>query len=192
MITDPAAVLRSIARTTARDRALIAALPGEGEGMADAADKVRALLDAVRVFDAEGVPYALIGGVAVGLHARVPRATVDTDFAVHSSRRGARLLEVLAESGFELRGEHPHSVNLRHSGGEPVQLAFDQSFDPMIDRSEAFRFEGTVIRLVRREDLIEMKRRAAADPARRRSKALRDQADVELLRGDAPGPDEGW
>ena len=192
MFTDPATVLRSIARATARDRALIAALPGEGEGMADAADKVRALLDAVRVFDSQGVPYALIGGVAVGLHAGVPRATVDTDFAVHSSRRGARLLGALAASGFEMRGEHPHSVNFRHSGGEPVQLAFDESFDPMIDRSEAFRFEGTVIRIVRREDLIEMKRRAAADPARRRSKALRDEADVELLCGDAPDPDEGW
>lgn len=32
----------------------------------------------------------------------------------------------------------------------------------------------------------------AADPARRRSKALRDQADVELLLGDVPEPDEGW
>ncbi|MBI1734154.1 MAG: hypothetical protein HYR51_03175 [Candidatus Rokubacteria bacterium] len=37
-----------------------------------------------------------------------------------------------------------------------------------------------------------MKERAAADPARRRSQALRDQADVELLRGDVPDPDEGW
>ena len=34
--------------------------------------------------------------------------------------------------------------------------------------------------------------RAAANPARRRSKALRDQADVALLRGDVPDPDEGW
>src|SRR2546422_10161901 len=33
---------------------------------------------------------------------------------------------------------------------------------------------------------------AAADPAQRRSKALRDRADVELLRGDVPDPDEGW
>src|SRR5438128_11155793 len=41
-------------------------------------------------------------------------------------------------------------------------------------------------------DLIAMKERAAADPARRRSKALRDRADVELLRGDVPEPDEAW
>lgn len=37
-----------------------------------------------------------------------------------------------------------------------------------------------------------MKRRAAADPARRRSKALRDQADVALLEGDVPDESEGW
>jgi hypothetical protein len=42
------------------------------------------------------------------------------------------------------------------------------------------------------EDLVAMKQRAAADPARRRSKALRDEADVALLRGDVPDPDEGW
>jgi hypothetical protein len=37
-----------------------------------------------------------------------------------------------------------------------------------------------------------MKERAAADPGLRRSKSLRDRADVELRRGDAPDPDEGW
>jgi len=37
-----------------------------------------------------------------------------------------------------------------------------------------------------------MKQRAASDPSPRRSQALRDQADVELLRGDVPGEDEGW
>jgi hypothetical protein len=36
------------------------------------------------------------------------------------------------------------------------------------------------------------RRRAAADPRRPRSKALRDQAEIALLEGDAPGPDEGW
>jgi len=43
-----------------------------------------------------------------------------------------------------------------------------------------------------KEDLITMKRRAAEDPARRKSKRLRDQADIELLLGDVPDPDEGW
>jgi hypothetical protein len=73
-----------------------------------------------------------------------------------------------------------------------VQLAFDPGFDAMIERAEALSVAGTAIRVVGRADLIAMKERAAADPARRRSKRLRDQADVELLKGDVPDPDEGW
>jgi len=30
------------------------------------------------------------------------------------------------------------------------------------------------------------------DPRRRKSRALRDRSDVEMLRGDVPDPDEGW
>jgi hypothetical protein len=37
-----------------------------------------------------------------------------------------------------------------------------------------------------------MKRRAAADPGRRQSKAPRDRADIALLEGDVPSEDEGW
>lgn len=51
---------------------------------------------------------------------------------------------------------------------------------------------GIRIPVVSREDLIAMKERAARDPGRRRSKSLRDLADVELLRGDVPSEDEGW
>jgi len=48
------------------------------------------------------------------------------------------------------------------------------------------------IPVVTTADLIAMKERAAGDPARRPSKALRDRADVALLRGDVGDPDEGW
>jgi hypothetical protein len=43
-----------------------------------------------------------------------------------------------------------------------------------------------------KDDLIAMKELAASDPGRRPSKALRDRADVEVLKGDVPEPDEGW
>ena len=63
------------------------------------------------------------------------------------------------------------------------------------DRREigaAIQVGSHTVRVVRKDDLIAMKRRAAADPGRRRSKALRDLADLELLLGDVPDPDEGW
>ena len=160
--------------------------------MVEHADKIAALTDAVAVLTALGAPYALIGGVAVGLHAKLPRATLDTDLAVASAFRGPGLTDAFVAAGFEARGEHPHSVNFRHVSGEPVQLAFDSAFDGMIGRAEAFDIDGATVRVVTKDDLVAMKRRAGADPTRRRSKALRDQADVELLLGDRPQEDEGW
>jgi predicted nucleotidyltransferase len=179
----------AIAAATARDRILIAA---KGGGMEASGDQLAALLDLARALDDASIGYALIGGIAVGIQSGSPRATADVDIAVPSTVAREALVSTLATAGFQHRGEFAHSINFRHPSGEPVQVAFDESFDPMIARAEEVEVSGVVIRVVSKEDLIEMKRRAAGDPARRRSKALRDQADVELLRGDVPEPDEGW
>ena len=160
--------------------------------MDEAPDKIAALLDTTRALESIPAPHALIGGVAVGIQSGVPRATLDTDVAVSTSCDRATVVRVMTAAGFQLVGEHAHSANFRHPSGEPVQLAFDPTFDPMIARAETFAVSGARVHVVRTDDLIAMKRRAAADPARRRSKALRDQADVVLLLGDVPDPDEGW
>jgi hypothetical protein len=184
--------LQETSAATARDARLIRAWRREGHPMGETTDKIAALTDTVRVLDSISVPHALIGGVAVGVHSGMPRATLDVDLAFSSTADRQTLIRRFIEAGFRLVGEFPHSLNFRHSGGEPVQLAFDPAFDVMIDRAERFDAEGVSIPIVRKDDLIAMKERAAADPARRRSKRLRDQADVALLRGDVPDPDEGW
>ena len=57
----------------------------------------------------------------------------------------------------------------------------------MIDRAEALDVAG--VRVVTRADLLALTLRAACDPARRRSRALRDLVDIVLQRGDFPwGP----
>lgn len=155
-------------------------------------DKLGALIDTARALERAGVRYALIGGLAVVIHAGVARATIDVDVAAHSAAGRDIAVEALKKAGFEKTGEFEHSVNFRHSSGEPVQLAFDPDFDVMIERAETIDVAGTRVAVVRKDDLIAMKQRAAADPSRRRSKTLRDQADIELLLGDVPGPDEGW
>lgn len=155
-------------------------------------DKIAALLDTVRVLDQLRVPYALVGGVAVGVHSGMPRATLDVDFAVPSSADRAHIAAALQQAGYRLVGTHAHSINFRHHSGEPVQLAIDPGFDSMIERAEVLSLAGIDARVVGRSDLIAMKERAAADPALRPSKRLRDQADIELLKGDVPDPDEGW
>ena len=62
----------------------------------------------------------------------------------------------------------------------------------MIDRAESLGVAGVQIPVVTTGDLIAMKERTASDPAWRPSKALQDRADIALLRGDVPDPDEGW
>lgn len=156
------------------------------------AEKADAVRDTARALDEAAVPYALIGGVAVGIHSGSIRATVDVDVAALMSAGRERAIAALLGAGFTKTGEFPHGVNFRHASGEPVQLASDPAFDEVILRAETFESGGIRVRIVRREDLIAMKERAAAELSRRKSQRLRDQADVELLRGDVPGPDEGW
>jgi hypothetical protein len=160
--------------------------------MDESPDKVGALADVVRALDRLGASYAVVGGVAVGIRSGIPRATIDTDVAVRSTVRRDALVEALGEAGLLHTGTYPHSVNFRHRSGEPVQIVIAPEFDVMIDRAELLDLGGVRAPVVTTADLIAMKERAAADPARRRSKALRDQADVALLRGDVPDPDEGW
>jgi hypothetical protein len=184
-------MLDLISRLTTRERLLIAST--RGVAMVDEApDKLAALVDAVRALDRLGAPHALIGGVAVGLRSGVPRATIDTDLAVRSTVERTTVVETLSAAGLRLTGTFAHSLNFKHPSGEPVQIVIDSAFDTMIDRAEPLELSGVRIRVVTTADLIAMKERAASDPARRRSKALRDQADIALLRGDVPDPDEGW
>jgi hypothetical protein len=182
--------LEMITRLTARERLLIGSL--RGTPMDESADKLAALADVVRALDRVGAPHAVVGGVAVGLRSGVPRATVDTDIAVRSTVGQRSIVDTLIGAGLRLTGTFAHSLNFRHPSGEPVQIIFDAEFDPMIARAEPLALGGLQIRVVTTADLITMKERAAADPARRRSKALQDQADIALLRGDVPDENEGW
>jgi hypothetical protein len=185
-------LLERVSEATARDQLLIAAWQRRERKMAQPPDRIAALRDATKALESVGAAHALIGGVAVGIHSGVPRATLDIDLAVLSSVDRRRVLDVMAKAGFRVVGQFPHSANFRHASDEPVQLAFDPEFDRMIERADHFDAGGVSIPIVRKDDLIAMKERSAADPRRRRSKALRDRADLELLRGDVPDPDEGW
>lgn len=182
--------LEAIARISARERLLIAS--SRGTPMDDSADKVSSLGDVVRALDRLGAAYAVVGGVAVGIRSGVPRATIDIDIAVRSTVERDRVVGALTAAGLRHAGTFSHSLNFRHASGEPVQVVFDPEFDPMIDRAETLDLGGIRAPVVTTDDLIAMKERAASDPARRRSKALQDQADIARLRGDVPDPDEGW
>ena len=156
------------------------------------AELAAALRDAVEVLERGAVPYMLIGGLAVAIHSAMPRATIDVDLAVRSDVPRDPLVGAFVTAGFQVKGTHAHTVNLVHRSGAPVQLAFDAAFDAPIERAMHGVSHGRSFRLVTRADLIALKERASRDPGQRKSKALRDQADVEQLREGAPEPDEGW
>jgi hypothetical protein len=89
----PATLLTEVSKLTARERRLISSYHGKAATMQPEPDKLAALIDAVRALDAVGVPYAPIGGLAVGIYAAVPRATVDVDdrgLRLGGERGGAR------------------------------------------------------------------------------------------------------
>jgi hypothetical protein len=185
-----ATALETISRISARDRLLIAS--SREATMDGSPDKVATLANIVRALDRLGATYAVVGGIAVGIRSGVPQATIDTDVAVRSTVDRNRVIDTFTKAGLRHTGTSSHSIKFRHSSGEPVQIVFDPDFDAMIDRAEPPNLGGIRAPVVTTADLIAMKERAAADPARRRSKALRDRADIALLRGDIPDPDEGW
>ena len=92
-----------------------------------------------------------------------------------------------AAIGAEVAGADPMATAIGPEAA-PVEMAGSQPVEAYIGRALA---ENRGVQAAR-FNLIAMKERAASDPARRRSKALRDLADAALLRGDVPDPEEGW
>jgi len=174
-----------------RGLAAVRAAPYDGRVML-LPDRLGAIADAVAVFRRHRVPYALIGGLAVGIRSGVPRATLDVDFGVATTVSRRAMATWFEAAKLRGTGEFRHSLHFEHVSGEPVQLAFDPGFDAMIERAQMIAFGDLEICVVTTSDLMAMKRRAASDPDRRRSRALRDQADIAVLEGDVPAADEGW
>lgn len=126
-----------------------------------------------------GVSYAIIGGVALQVHQAEPRTTLDIDLAVADREDIPR--QRLAAAGFRETGRFEHSENWMGADGTPVQFTDDPALAGAVARAETIDLEGVPLRVLRRGDLMHEKLRAAADPARRRSKRLQDLADAQGL-----------
>lgn len=153
-------------------------------GEMDVYDKQDALVRLAAVFDATHTPYAIIGGVALQVHVREPRTTLDIDVAVSS--RAILPRDALVAAGFTLLAEHAHTVNYRAGDGTPIQFSDDPPLAAAVGRAQRIGVMGVSIPFMAVGDLLHEKLRAGADPARRRSKRLRDLADAELLLEEHP------
>jgi len=125
------------------------------------------------------VPYAVIGGVALQIHQREPRTTIDIDIAVVD--RGALPREVLRAAGFSESGRHAHSDNWIGPAGTPIQFTDDPALRGAVDRAMEVTIGALSLRVIQPADLLHEKLRSGSDSARRRSKRLQDLADAQAL-----------
>jgi len=154
-------------------------LRGEVEGSKEVA--LRALVSAL---GEAGVPYAVIGGIALQVHRSEPRTTLDIDIAVLD--RGALPIEALERAGFVRESTWAHSTNWRAADGTPVQITDDSRLRDAIARAQTYAAGPVGIRVLRVEDLMRSKLTALSDSGRRRSERAQDVADVLALIDDHP------
>ncbi len=148
-----------------------------------------ALLALARWLSSQGVPYAVIGGVAVALQA-APRFTNDVDAVIWiDDSRWAGLLESAAR--FSIAPRRPDILEfasrtrvllLSHGSGVPIDvscgaLPFEQA---LIEQATSIEIGPLSVRVARPEDLLVMK--AIANRPR-------DWADIESLLRQFPDMD---
>ena len=145
-------------------------------------DFERVLRDLAGDFTARRVPYALIGGFALGALG-IARATMDLDFLV-SRDALPQVDDIMRRRGYRLRFR---SENVSQFAADSASLgqvdflhAFRRTSTGMLERAaEVTVFDGSLrVRTLRPDDLVGLKVQALAnDPRRER----RDVADIELL-----------
>jgi hypothetical protein len=146
--------------------------------------KEEALEQLTGVLEASGTGYAIIGGIALQLYRSEPRTTLDIDVAV--LERAGIPREALERAGFSVTGVFEHSENWSAPDGTPVQFTDDPNLREAVEGSDVYEAGALRFRVLRVDDLLRAKLRAAADPARRRSKRLLDLADAQGLIEDRP------
>jgi hypothetical protein len=85
-----------------------------------------ALLALGRCLADQCVSYAIIGDLALQVHAKEPRTAIQIDVAVLS--RNAIPRDAMTEAGFRFGDAFEHSENWSFADGTPVQFSDDPAF----------------------------------------------------------------
>jgi predicted nucleotidyltransferase len=161
-------------------------------GLPEGDSKERALVQLAVFLQEQGVPYAIIGGVAVQLWTEEPRTTRDIDVAL--ARYSDLPRDALTLAGFKHEGTFEHSDNWRAPGPEPrrrrtvVQFSVDELTPGTVERAEVYErlLQGATLRLASLPDLVALKLAAALEPRRRGSKRVSDYGDIKRLVEEHP------
>ena len=167
----------------------------ETMGLPEGDSKEKPLRLVAELLERERVPYALIGGVAVQLHTKEPRSTLDIDLAVVAYADVPR--KALLDAGFEHTGRHEHSDNWRAPGPGPLKVrtavqfsAEDEGIADAVEHATVVDLDdGLRLRVATVADLILLKLAAAEEPTRRPSKREHDVGDVLALLEEHPEVD---
>ena len=116
--------------------------------------------EAIAAMDADGVPYAFIGGMASAVYGR-PRWTHDVDLFVRPGE-ARRALAALKSAGFAIQETDPYWLFKGYKEGVLVDLIFRSTGDiyldeEMLERTTMQDFRGLRLRIIAPEDLIVIK-----------------------------------
>jgi hypothetical protein len=168
----------------------------ETVGLPSGDTKEAPLRRVIAVLDESQTPYAVIGGIAVQLHSREPRTTLDIDVAVPTFTDIPH--DALGRAGFEHEGRQEHSDNWRAPGPGPRSertaikfSAADVGIADAVARAEMVSVGDFRIRLATVHDLIVLKLAAAEESRRRPSMRRQDLLDVVNLAEEHPEEAEG-
>ena len=160
-------------------------------------DLTAVIHDLVRIFDRLGMPYAIMGGIAVRAHG-IPRPTYDVDFTLAVPRdRLGELFKAIADRGYTVPEQYSRGW-VDTVGGMPlvkVRLFLEgRSVDAdmfiaetpfqseVLSRRITADVDGLSVKLVSAEDLILFKLVAA------RPRDLLDIQDVLFTQGELDEP----
>lgn len=120
-------------------------------------DLETALLDAVALFRALRVRYALVGGLAAMVYGRA-RYTEDVDFVATPDHE--RVLAEHPEVMTAHRFDPSCTWKLYHASGVEIDLWKDEHADGIVSRATRRKIAGRFVRVADPHDLIAMKLRA--------------------------------
>ena len=125
------------------------------------------------------VAWCVIGGVAVNHWAQQTMVTQDVDFVV-AAESVERTVLLLAEAGF-LPERFEWSVNFKGHSAVSIQLSTEDLYRDFPSRAVAADVNGILLRVACLEDTLKGKIKAWSEPGRRKSKRLKDLADIARL-----------
>jgi hypothetical protein len=125
------------------------------------------------------IAWCVIGGVAVNHWARQPMVTQDVDFVV-AAESVEHAVSLLEEAGFQPE-RFQWSVNFKGHSAVSIQLSTEDFYRDFPSRAVAADVNGILLRVASLEDTLKGKMKAYSEPARRKSKRLKDLTDIARM-----------